>query len=246
MTIISVAGTKGSPGATTLALALAAELASDRPTVLIEADADGGDLAVRFEVAEDPGLVTFASQSRRGTRLGGFGENVRSLDNGLRVLLAPTESWRARKTLEQSVSSLLDCSKIEPLVVIDCGRLSVDSPSASLVRSADVRLLVTRPVADQALHLHDVTSRWQLSRSAMQLVVVGGHQSVAAPTAHDLDLPLAGAIPEEPGAVVSLYESTTSRRYRRTRFCGAIGALASKLILDEQMPSVARSVEVEG
>lgn len=63
--LIGLCSLKSSPGVTTTAIALAAAwpVNAPRPTI-IEADAHGGDIAVRFYVAEDPGLQSLAAASR--------------------------------------------------------------------------------------------------------------------------------------------------------------------------------------
>jgi len=62
--LICIAGGKGSPGATTLALALA--LSDPEPVTLVDADPDGGDLAAWLGLSATPGFVSLANFSSNG------------------------------------------------------------------------------------------------------------------------------------------------------------------------------------
>ena len=78
-----VVGSVRSSGATTLALALAGSL---ERAVLIEADADGGVLALRYGLAREPGMATLAA-SRPGSG-GGVLDHAQALPGGLPVVVA--------------------------------------------------------------------------------------------------------------------------------------------------------------
>ena len=62
MTLITICSAKHSPGVTTLGQALALQTGA----LFIEADPAGGDLAARWGVPTDPGMLTLAAASRRG------------------------------------------------------------------------------------------------------------------------------------------------------------------------------------
>ena len=64
MSVIGLFSVKGSPGASTLALALAAH-GREQGAVLIEADTAGGDAALRFGIPQHPGLAQFAARARQ-------------------------------------------------------------------------------------------------------------------------------------------------------------------------------------
>ena len=68
--LVAVCGAKGSPGATTLAVALARRAGElGRAALLAEADPAGADLAARLGQSPDPGLATLAATLRRGASL---------------------------------------------------------------------------------------------------------------------------------------------------------------------------------
>src|ERR671918_2515995 len=65
MAYVAFASAKASPGVTTTVAALAATWPAERDLVVAELDPSGGDLAVRFDLAAEPGLVSLAAAGRR-------------------------------------------------------------------------------------------------------------------------------------------------------------------------------------
>lgn len=65
MSVIALCSLKGSPGATTAALALATSTTLRADTLLVEADPAGGDLAARLGFPSEPGLASLAAAGRR-------------------------------------------------------------------------------------------------------------------------------------------------------------------------------------
>ena len=66
MSVVAIVGAKHSPGATTLAVALASAAPVDQRALVVEADPAGGDIAARAGMSLDPGLLTLAAAGRRG------------------------------------------------------------------------------------------------------------------------------------------------------------------------------------
>src|SRR4051812_17131410 len=90
-----VVGSVRSSGATTLALALAGWI--DR-AVLVEADPDGGVLALRYGLGREPGLLTLAAaRDVDETRLL---EHTQRLPGGLPVAVAPESADRSTHLLK--------------------------------------------------------------------------------------------------------------------------------------------------
>src|SRR5438477_511605 len=84
-----VVGSVRSAGATTVALAIAGWL---DPVVLVEADPDGGVLALRYGLRREPGLLTLAaSRDLEGDMLS---EHTQRLPGGLPVIVAPESPAR--------------------------------------------------------------------------------------------------------------------------------------------------------
>src|SRR5436190_24003786 len=88
MSLVMVASVKGSPGVTTLGLALAATW--PRPALLAELDPEGGDLRYRLRAADgerfsaSPGLSTYAAEIMDGPDVRA---HVQELPGGLPVLV---------------------------------------------------------------------------------------------------------------------------------------------------------------
>ena len=158
MTTIAITATKGSPGATTLALALAACISGVPPALLVEADAAGGDIAARCGIALDPGLLTLAASGRRGLDRSTIERHSQLLPWGALVLAGPTSAEQATSALTGVAAALVQTLAQESSpVIIDAGRWDPRSPAADLVASASVAALVFRPTVEGVEH-----ARWQL------------------------------------------------------------------------------------
>ncbi|MGO9873852.1 MAG: hypothetical protein ACLPVY_08630 [Acidimicrobiia bacterium] len=183
MTTIAVTGTKGSPGATTLALALSAITATRSP-LLVEADPAGGDIAVRCGLTLDAGLLTFAASGRRGFDQATIDAHAQLLPCGTAALLAPTSAEQAASALA-SIGPALDETLRNPasLVIVDGGRWDPRSPAAEVVAAASAVLLVLRPTLESVEH-----ARWQLTSLAASvdraIVVCVGERPYPADEVH--------------------------------------------------------------
>jgi len=161
MTTIAVTGTKGSPGATTLALAICA-MSAPRSPLLVEADPAGGDIAVRCGLTVDAGLLTFAASGRRGFDRATVDTHAQLLPCGAAALLAPTSAEQATSALTSIGTALEATFRNEAsLVIIDGGRWDPRSPAADVVAAASAALLVLRPTLESVEH-----ARWQLASLA--------------------------------------------------------------------------------
>jgi MinD-like ATPase involved in chromosome partitioning or flagellar assembly len=158
MTTIAITGTKGSPGATTLALALADLMTERDPALLVEADAAGGDIAARCGLALDPGLLTLAASGRRGLDRSSIERHAQLLPCGALVLAGPTSAEQATSALIGIAPALVQTLAHETsTVIIDAGRWDPRSPATDLVASASIVALVLRPTIEGVEH-----ARWQL------------------------------------------------------------------------------------
>ena len=103
MTVIAVTASRTSPGATSLATGLALALSSEyERSLLIEADAAGGVLALRFDLEVTPSLTTFGSDIRNGYTHDRVWRNTQDL-RGARCMPAPVDprlasSWVSKKS----------------------------------------------------------------------------------------------------------------------------------------------------
>jgi hypothetical protein len=158
--IIAVGSLKGSPGATTLTLALADRWpGGGGEPLVVEADPAGGDLGARFGLlTASRGLVTLAAAGRRGGAARPVEDHVHELPGGLQVIAAPAGAEQASQVLGE-----LDGGGWSPLwsavraagrpLLVDCGRLDARSSARPVLDAADVLLLVVRARDDELSHL---------------------------------------------------------------------------------------------
>jgi hypothetical protein len=170
--LVAVASVKGSPGVTTLCLALAACWPDPAGVIVVEADPAGGDVAMRFGLAQSPGLLSVAAAARGGTAA--FGErpeeaqllwrHAQMLPGDVPVVASPPDAGRARGALAVlaapgpsgglAVGPLLAAAEHPGAVLVaDCGRVEPGSPVMAVLRSADVMILLTGAHADELAHI---------------------------------------------------------------------------------------------
>jgi hypothetical protein len=203
VTRIGVFNVKGSPGATTLALALAAH-GRDQGTVLIEADAAGGDLALRYGIPQHPGLAQFAARARQtsGRRdvldglvrtVGGDGTSP-----AVDLLPAPVEPEAVQAALAElaaNTDTLAEVGRARP-VILDLGRLDPQPPDFGLLADCDQAVLVVRGDAVSLGHAREVSYLGEIEEPdwcGFVLVDTGPYR--AAEAADLLGLPCLASLP---------------------------------------------------
>ncbi len=157
MALITVAGSKHSPGATTLMMGLAATwpATAGRRLLVVEADPGGGVLAARYEALRgERTLADTALMLRRGFRIEDVLASSRRMWGWLPVVVTPLPPRQAYEALakregaggapaaERLAVGLAGCPDVD--VVVDIGRLTPQSPALPFIEQADVTLLVTR------------------------------------------------------------------------------------------------------
>lgn len=209
MSAVAVFSVKGSPGATTSALALTAAITAggDRAALLIEADAAGGDLAPLLGRPIDPGMASLAAASRHeATRLE-LERHLQPLPAGGDALFGSTDPIEMAAnigTLARRLSDVTSSGQWE--AVIDAGRLAPTSPACALVERADVAVLCLR---ESVPAIEAVAARrdWlgSLAGDRLGLVLLGdayyGEGEIAAATG----LPVIGRLPRDHRAVPPLH-----------------------------------------
>lgn len=221
--LISVLSLKGSPGATTLAVALAARWPAPARALVVEADPSGGDLGLRFSLSSTPGLVSLAAAARRGGENDLVWRHTQQLPGGLPVITAPPDAEQARAALSalapDSTSGLgvLRAAADQPGVVViaDCGRVDTGSPALAIVRSSDVVVLLSRAHADDLAHLPrrlPAVGRW--SPNPVLLLVGEGYST--AEVARELGAPPLGRVPDDPNGAAVLCGRPNKLRWGRS------------------------------
>jgi hypothetical protein len=200
VTAVGVFNLKGSPGATELALALAAH-GRKHGAVLIEADTAGGDLALRFGIPQAPGLAQFAARARQtGGRRDVLDGLVRTVGadgpSPVELLPAPVEPaavQAAATALTGDLETLRATFKARP-VILDLGRQGPQPPDAGLLAACETAVLVVRGDAVSLGHAREAGWLTQLPvRCGFVLVDTGPYR---APEAADvLDLPCLASVP---------------------------------------------------
>lgn len=205
--LVAVCSLKGSPGVTTLAVALGARWPAAENPIVVEADPAGGDLMARFRLNDSPGLVSLAAAARRSTDATLLAQHTQHLPGGLRVVLGPVGAEQSRAALHAltsgGTSPLRRAADVAGTTVIaDCGRVDPESPALPIIRGADAMLLLARPRDEQLAHvavkLHAV-QRW----SPRPCFVLIGEGYPTREVTQALGIPVMGRVPgDDKGAAV--------------------------------------------
>lgn len=243
MTVVAVCSVKHSPGATTLAVALAcARTEPNGPLPLVvEADPAGGDLAAHLGLPVSPGLLGLAAAFRhQGSRPDVYA-HAQPLPAGGRAVLGPLDaiqSHGAVDTLADRLPAVLTDDAV--LSVLDCGRWSPSSPAAPLLRNADVTLLVARPHVAGIEHARSQVPPLRLATSGrLGVVLVGERPYTAAEVEATLGLPVLGVVPYDARSVEALCGATGVKVARR---CAVVRAARSLLDRVEPIAEARRDI----
>ncbi|WP_431953443.1 hypothetical protein [Actinacidiphila sp. bgisy167] len=219
--LVAVASVKGSPGVTTLALAVAANWPAADPVrpLVVEADPAGGDVAARFGLPEAPGLTALAAAVRRNAAPHVVQECVQMLPGGVRVVAGPAGAQQAAA----AVGLFADGGGFEALRggpdetgtgLLDIGRLQ--APVMPLVQAADVLLVVTRGGVDALAHVAAQAGDLHGAAARVELVVVGPTPYASSEIGAALGIERVHAVPWDPRTadVLSGRAGTGPRRRR--------------------------------
>lgn len=236
MTVLVVGSLHGSPGATTVAVALAGCL---RGAVVVEADCDGGVLAARFGLAREPGLVTLAAD-RNGRGDDALVRHTQPTPGGVPIVVGPESSEHAT-WLWRSVGSVLveSLRQHEGLVVVDAGRLAPTAPSTEALAGATMSVIVVRPRADE-LAIVAARLAGQGNGPRPSLVLVGDRPYSAMEVATELGCDVLGVVADDPRAVSTLWGGGSRRLLARSPFARSMRSLADTVV-DRLEGRVARS-----
>ena len=146
--MLTVYSTQGSPGASTTAMHLAANWASDgREILLIEADPAGGSLSHNLGIQFTPGSASFVASGLpvQSNHLIDHAQDV--LFESLHVMPAPASPTGARgifDTFADFSEELRTISENEMAVIIDGGRMTADTAASALTTRATGVVVVCR------------------------------------------------------------------------------------------------------
>jgi hypothetical protein len=239
--LVAIGSVKGSPGATTLALALAARW-PEPGALVVEADPAGGDTAFRFGHHRSPGVLEWATDNRATTvpvTGSGTADHLvnpyvqRLAAVSVDVVVGPGEPQMAPALRLLKSSGLLGAVAAQRTVLLDAGRLDADSPALPLAAAAEVLLLVTRAWPD-ALDAISVRRERLLAISGMRaklaVVLVGDLPYPAREVAQTLALPVIATLPDDPrGVAVLTGQARASRGWTRLPLPRSARSLAKGL-----------------
>lgn len=248
MVAVAVLSAKGSPGATTAALALSAvwpEVYPDRRILLAECDPAGGDIAsgyLRGTLDASRGVIGLAAQ-RAADPVAAVWEQVLSLDDDARRLLLPglTEPSQAAAvgTAWSTLATALDglARQTPPVdVLIDLGRMRTAHEPVVLRQRADWVLLTcgsTLPavVAARGAARELRTSGGDSGPSRPAVLVIGGGPYTASEIGKALDLPVIGTLPHDAASAAVFAAGTgAGRRFARSPLIRSARILAAALL----------------
>jgi hypothetical protein len=235
--LVALCSLKGSPGATTTALALAARWPTEQTPVVVECDPAGGDLAARFRLPSAPGLVSLAAAARKSVEASVLWQHIQRLPAGLAVIPGPVGAEQARAALGLVAprgASVLRAAGDQPGVVVlaDCGRIDTDSPALPIIRAADAMVLLAHARDDELSHVASKIRTAATWNPRPALVLVGDGYSTAE-VERELHVGVMGRLPHDPkGAAVLCGYNRNGPSPDRS----ALGRAALRLAHDISLP----------
>lgn len=243
MALIAVMSAKGAPGATTTALLLANLW--PRPTVVVDADPLGGDIALRLSgehgpLQADRGLMSLLPAARRGLTAGLVVQHTQTAVGGQKVVpglpgpeqaVAVAPMWPG---LADAFAQVLDHD-----VFVDVGQLHGRSPHLALVERAVALVCVYRPTAWSVVHtrrrLESLEDLLRPRRTVVGIVCVsdpdepGAAREAASGVAEGLDwVTDLGTVALDP-RTVAMYEGGTVYRPERSLLARSGAAVVGRL-----------------
>jgi MinD-like ATPase involved in chromosome partitioning or flagellar assembly len=147
MTVLTIGSVAGSPGATTVALGLAAAWPDlDRRRVVVEVDPDGGRLGAELGIGVEPGLMALALAVRTAHLTGTELVDRAAADlGGWHAIPAPASSEQTHSALVHAAGPLAAAMAADHDAVwlVDAGRLSTRSAALPFARIADRAVVVS-------------------------------------------------------------------------------------------------------
>lgn len=233
--LVCIAGGKGSPGATTLALALALSASETDRVTLVDADPNGGDLAPMLGVPAGRGLVSLAAATRHRFPTGELDRHLQHVAPGVALLAAPSSAEQASSSL-MSLGRPFAESLASSNTIADVGRWQPES-AADLVREASATLLIVHPTVAGVSH-----ARFQFedlaTRCARVVVACRGERPYGADEVADaIGCARAVALPADRVGASMITGRALDRWMRRSALARAVRNLGESLAQIEETVS---------
>ncbi len=176
MAVVAFLSAKGAPGTTTTALLSAALWPA--PVLLVDADTEGGDVALRLRRADgEPvdrsrGLLSLLPLARREMQPATLPEHAQVLRGGTEAIAGLSGPGQAGAA-GHLWSNLADAfrSTGDRDVLVDCGRVAPQSVHLPVLQRADIVVCVLRPTVSGVVHARD-----RLAALLPSLVSTDGHR----------------------------------------------------------------------
>ncbi len=227
MSLVCFGSVRGAPGTTTAALAVASWI---EQAVLVEADPDGGVLALRYALGREPGLVTLAASQT--LEANGLRAHAQALPGGTPVLVAP-ESPEQATHLWRAAGGRLAALLAEPTdghVIVDLGRVGLSSPANPLIGRADLLVLVSRPVAEEIIPTAERAIALGRDIANVGIVLVGERPYTATDVRMQLEVAVLGTIAFDPKGALALSGGRSTASRRRSPLMRTARVLAGDLV----------------
>lgn len=159
MGLLALASAKGSPGVTTAAMLFAALW--PRPSILIEADPAGGDVALRMPRADgepldaNPGLLNLVAAGRKSLYPELVRQHAEQIVGGLDVLTGMTTPEQASGLGQWGQLGTLFAELPGSDAVVDLGRIGADTPQNAILGAASAVVLLVDPVPSNVVHMRE-------------------------------------------------------------------------------------------
>lgn len=222
MKVVTLASVRGAPGVSATSLLLASTF-GDAPVV--EADLDGGVLAIRYGLGREPGLTTFAAGGADGGEWRAHAQEA----GGVPVLVgpdAPSASAALWRTAGDRITHQLVAS--DGVAVVDAGRLRAPIP---IVAASDLLAILVHPIAEQLVALTHLLPRLPPSIDGrVGVVLVGDGPYRTADFERSIGVAVLGELPDDRDAAEALRNGGASRkRLSRSRLARGVAALGSDI-----------------
>ena len=231
--LIALSGTKGAPGVTTTCLALAAIWHRDSTVLLVEADPDGGALAARLGLSQEPGIGTLAVAGRHDLSIAALDDHAQAGPASVPVIVAPSSPIHIRAALRAVARSIGRCTAaMDGNVIVDLGRLDTESPSLALAAAAGRVIFLARPTIEGVDALAVRLGELVELRSRAGLVTVGEGPYSGEEIAEVLSIVNVGHLPYDTGGASAVLSGAGNAFSGRRPLLRALVSLADRLGTD--------------
>lgn len=218
--LVALGAGKGSPGATTCALAVAAAASNALGrdgALLVEADPSGGDLECWCGPLGEAGLMSAATDIRFLSDSGRLQELVVEVVRGVDAIAAPTADAVASATLRSTPPDFgATLAAGDRVVVADIGRIASSGVHADvLLQAADLAVVVCRPTLASIEHSRGLVAALSAFVPTAVVVVGTGPYGVDE-IARALGVDAAWSLPWDSRGVATLVERGVGRAWLRS------------------------------